>query len=190
MKKFSLHSLFEPLLSMLANLRRRDRLAIIVATCVLILFLILQLAIFPVFDRRTRLRAQIKGKLVNLNEIQQLKEEYTTLSQRAKGTDEQLKKRARSFTLFSFLDNLAGQSGIKQNIVYMKPSTTNLKNSPYVLSIVELKVQSLTMEQLLTFLYGVETSGEQVWVKRMSISKGDTKESLINSILQIETYQL
>lgn len=190
MKTLNLNSIITPLLSTMANLRRRERLAVCAAACALVLFLIVQLVIFPVFDKRARLRAQIKTKQVNLLEIQSLKAEYEKLSLRAKGADEQLKKRPKSFTLFSFLDNLAGKSGIKQNIVYMKPSTTNLKNSPYVLSIVEMKVQSLTMEQLVTLLYGVETSGEQVRIKRMSLSKGEQKEGLINAILQVETYQL
>jgi general secretion pathway protein M len=190
MKTLNLNSILAPLLSMMANLRRRERLAVIAAACALVLFLVMQVLVFPIFDKRTRLHAQISAKQVNLKEIQVLKAEYQTLSLRSKGADEQLKKRPKSFTLFSFLDNLAGKSGIKKNIVYMKPSTTNLKNSPYVLSIVEMKIQSLTMEQLLTLLYGVETSGEQVWIKRMSLSKGEKKEGLINATLQVETYQL
>lgn len=190
MKTLNLNTIITPLLSAMANLGRRERIAVIAAGCALVLFLFIQLVIFPVIDKRTRLRSQINAKRVNLIEIQSLKDEYEMLSVKTKSADEQLKKRPKSFTLFSFLDNLSGKSGIKQNIVYMKPSTTNLKNSPYVLSIVEMKIQSLTMEQLVSLLYGVETSGEQVWIKRMSLSKGEKKEGLINAILQVETYQI
>jgi len=172
------------------NLRRREKSIIIIGGVVLIVLLLLQLIIFPIFDRRVRLRDQIKTQTKVLAEIQVLKTEYETLTRSARGNESQLKKRAKSFTLFSFLDQLAGKGGIKQNIVYMKPSTTNLKNSPYALSIVELKLQSLTMEQLVSFLHGIETSTELVWIKRMSISKGEKDAGLLNSVLQVETYQL
>ena len=104
--------------------------------------------------------------------------------------DAGIKKRPKSFTLFSFIDKLAGTSGIKSNIVYMKPSTSNLKNSAYTLSMVEIKMTSLTMEQLTAFLYGIEDPANMVWIKRISISKGDKNESLLNSVLQVETFQL
>ena len=72
----------------------------------------------------------------------------------------------------------------------MKPSTSNLKNSSYTLSTVEIKLTSLTMEQLTVFLYGIEDPPNMVWIKRISISKGDKNESLLNSVLQVETFQL
>ena len=44
--------------------------------------------------------------------------------------------RTSGFTLFSFLDTLAGQAGLKDRIAYMKPSTSILEDSPFKLSIV------------------------------------------------------
>ena len=122
--------------------------------------------------------------------MQLLQAEYQSLTRNARNDEAQLKKRAKGFRLFSFLDGLAGQSNIKSNIIYMKPSTSNLKNSPYTLSTVEMKINDLTMEQLLNFLYGVENSPNMVWVKRISISRGEKEEDLLNAILQVETYQM
>ena len=122
--------------------------------------------------------------------MHQLQSEYKALTRNLVSNESQLKNRPKGFTLFSFLDTLAGKSGIKQNIIYMKPSTTNMKGSPYTLSIVEMKIDSLTMNQLVAFLHGVETSPNMVWVKRISLSKGEKNNQLINSLLQVETYQL
>lgn len=177
-------------LSMISGLNRRERFAVYGAGVALVVFLILQLIIFPVFHQRTRLRSEIISKQADLQKMHELKAEFDMLTQNNRVADSEFKKRAKNFTLFSFLDNLAGKSGIKQNIDYMKPSTSNLKNSPYVLSIVEMKLQSITMEQMVTFLHGIEMSGEQLWVKRMSLSRDDKKEGLLNSIIQVETYQL
>ena len=60
--------------------------------------------------------------------------------------------------VFSFLDQLAGQSRIKERVNYMRPSKIEQKNSPLKLSRVEMKLEAVTLEQLANFLYGVETS--------------------------------
>jgi general secretion pathway protein M len=185
---FSMASL-SSLPTMLSGLNRRERLVVYAGAAALIVFLILQLIIFPVFDKRAKLHAEIVYKRIALQEIHELKAEFDAITRTSQMADTEIKKRAKNFTLFSFLDSLAGESGIKQNIGYMKPSTSNLKNSSYVLSTVEIKLQSITMKQMVAFLHGIEMSGEHVWVKRMSLTRDDKKEGLLNSIIQVETYQ-
>jgi len=179
-----------PIRSLPVNLQPREKMIVAIAAVVLAIFIIVHLIIYPIFDRRTRLERQIVSRKSALQEIQKLQGEYETLTRQSKSSEAQLKLRPKNFTLFSFLDTLAGKSGIKQNIIYMKPSTTNLKDSPYSLSLVEVKINALTMEQLLGFLHGVETSPNMIWIKRASLSKGDKDSDLINAILQVETFQL
>ncbi len=171
------------------NLQRRDKIALSIAGAALLLFIFLQLIIFPILDRGERLQSQIKAKQKTLLEIKQLQAEFQSLTQNVRNSQAQLDTRAKGFRLFSFLDDLAGKSNIKPNIIYMKPSTTNLKNSPYSLSMVEMKIDGLTMEQLLNFLHGVESSPNMVWIKRISISRGEKEDDVLNATLQVETYQ-
>lgn len=172
------------------NLQRREKIAVMAAAVALVIFLLLEIIVFPVIDRGEELRRQIKSKTEALQEMQSLKSEYVSLSRYSIDVENGIKKRPRTFTLFSFIDKLAGTSGIKSNIVYMKPSSSNLKNSSYTLSTVEIKMNALTMEQLTTFLYGIENSANMVWIRRLTISKGDNNQSLLNSVLQVETFAL
>lgn len=172
------------------NLQRREKILIYTAGAVLLCFLVAHLIIFPILNRRTNYEAQIKSRTAQLQQMVELKGEYAALTKDLNNSQAKLKLRPKGFTLFSFLDELAGKSGIKQNIENMKPSTSNLKGSPYSLSMVEMKINSLTMEQLVSFLYGVETSTNMIWVKRISITKGEKEGQLLNSILQVETFQL
>jgi general secretion pathway protein M len=164
--------------------------AVTAAVIALAVFLVLELIVLPVIDRGAVLRQEIKSKTQALQEMYSLKTEFASLSRYSKDVENDIKKRPRSFTLFSFIDKLAGTSGIKGNIAYMKPSSSNLKNSAYTLSTVEIKLNALTMEQLTAFLYGIENSPNTVWIKRLSISRGDGNQSLLNSVLQVETFEL
>jgi general secretion pathway protein M len=186
---FSLKSIHLKSIQLPFNLQRREKIIVTTAGVVAAVLIVLQLAIFPVIDRRDRLRKQIRAQTVALGQMHDLKREYDTLTRFTRDMERQLKRRPKNFTLFSFTDRLAGQSGLKQNIVYMKPSTSNLKNSPYALSLVEIKLTSLTMLQLTTFLHGIEDPSKIVWVKRLSITKDDKKEGLINAVVQVETLQ-
>ena len=171
------------------NLKPRERFAVTIAAMVLLVLLVLQLIVFPTLDRRKRLKRTIESNTAALQEIQQLKTEYESMTRQTRNTENLLKRRSRSFTLFSFIDQLAGKVGIKNNIEYMKPSTANLKNSPLSLSMVEMKISALTIEQLTNFLYGVEDDAMMVWIKRISIQKGEKNVGLINTTLQVETIQ-
>jgi general secretion pathway protein M len=145
--------------------------------------------IFPLIDRRDHLRKEIIVKTEDVQKIQDLKAEYLLLSRSSAGMENRIKKRPKTFSLFSFIDRLAGKSNIKNNIIYMKPSTANIKNSSYKLSTVEMKLNALTMDQLTTFLHGVEDIVNVVWVKRISITRDDKNEGLLNTVLQVETFQ-
>lgn len=183
-KSFSFKSFSLPV-----NLQPRDKMALMVAAVVVGGFLILQLTVFPILDRRTRLRDDIKTSKAALAKMQLIRAEHGTLSRNTRDMDGALRRRPKNFTLFSFIDRLAGKNNIKQNITTMKPSNTNLKNSPYGLSTVEMKINALTMEQLTPFLHGIENESEMVWIKRISIAKGGKNDALLDVVLQVVTLQ-
>ena len=92
--------------------------------------------------------------------------------------------------MYAFLNRLAAEAEIKDRITNMKPTKKVQKNSPYKLSRVEMKLDAITLEQLTNYLYKIETSKNMVEVKKISISKKDKKQRLINAVLQVETYEL
>lgn len=184
LKSFSLKSFSLPI-----QMQKREKMAVTAAGIAIGILLIMQLIIFPILDRRTRLQNEIKSQTVALAEIQSLQAEYAVLTRTTSDMENQLKGRPKNFTLFSFIDRLAGKNGIKANIASMKPSTTNLKNSPYGLSTVEMKINALTMEQLAPFLHGIENNSHMVWIKRISIAKGGKNDSLLDVVIQVATLQ-
>lgn len=171
------------------NLQQREKLAITIAGIAIIIFLVIKLIIFPAINHRDSLRKKVIAKTKELQEIHELKAKYQLISSDSQSSTNRLKTRTKTFNLFSFIDRLSGRSGIKGNIISMKPSTSNIKNSSYKLSSVEMKLNALTMEQLTKFIHGVETSRNVIWIKRVTITKADKKENTINALLQIETFQ-
>jgi general secretion pathway protein M len=178
------------LLTKFNKLNKRERYAIIAAIGVVGIFLIAQLIIGPFLSRTEQKQNMLRAKAGMVEQMRQMQAEYESLTQKANISESRFRNRQRGFTLFSFLDRLAGEAGIKDRISYMKPSKKIEKNSPYKISSVEMKLEAITLEQLTNYLYGVETSENMVDVQKISISKKDIKQGLITAVLQVETVEL
>jgi hypothetical protein len=118
----------------LSKLSRREKIIVAAGGCLLALFLLIQLVIAPVFSRTAQMRRAVQSKTLILADMRSLKSEYDGLKSRAKQSEARYTRRDKGFTLFSFLDQLAGQSGIKERVNYMRPSKIEQKNSALKLS--------------------------------------------------------
>ncbi len=173
---------------MAIKLNIREKISVAVAGGAIVVFLVCQLLVFPLFDKDERLTRLIATRERQLEQIKQLQGTYRETAAKSDQMQRQLTNRRRGFTLFSFLETLAGRTGVKGNIAYMKPTTTQ-KESVYRLSMVEMKLQEITMAQLMAYLHGIETSRDMIVIKRLSISKSEQKANLINTIFQVETLE-
>lgn len=172
---------------MAIKLNKREKYSIYAAVCVICLFVILQFVVSPFLSKKDRLQRTVQAKTKTLENILAVKSEYDLVRKKAESMGSWFNKREKNFTLFSFLDELAGKAEIKDHISYMKPSTTIQKNSHYNISMVEMKLQGITLNQLILYVHMVETSKNMVQIKRLSISKTKKQEGFINTVLQVET---
>ena len=177
-------------LNKLKNLNKREKYAVYAASGLIAFFILIQVIISPIIDKRERLTRTLQAKTKTLEEMRILQSEYGIIRERAGLSKKRFEARNKDFTLFSFLDRLADKSGIKNHISYMKPSTSAREKSGYKISKVEMKLQSITLKQLTSYLHGVETSKNAVSIKRISIVKTGIKEGYVNAVLQIETVEI
>ncbi|WP_419663934.1 hypothetical protein Dvar_41690 [Desulfosarcina variabilis str. Montpellier] len=172
------------------KLNTREKISVGIAIAAIVIFLFCQFLVFPVLDKNEQLTDRIATREQQLVKIKELQTTYRETSSKAQQTQQLLKTRRQGFTLFSFLETLAGRTGVKSNIAYMKPTTTSQKDSPYRLSMVEMKLQEITMSQLLAYLHGIETARDMIVIRRLSIAKSEQKAGLINTIFQVETLEI
>jgi len=175
---------------MAKKLTRREKYSICAALGAIGLFVLFQFVIFPHMDKRKRLERAVQVKTEILAEITALKSEYDAIQKKNDQSSTRFRKREKDFTLFSFLDKLSGRAGIKENITYMKPSTTVQKNSPYKISQVEMKLQGLTLQQLTAYLHMIETSRNMIYINKLSILKTGKEKGFVDAVLQVETSEV
>ena len=174
----------------LKNLNKRERYGITLAAAAIAVFLIVVLIVEPFLSRTSAMKNSLQAKANMLREMQKLQFEFNALKQQTTVSASRFKGRQKGFSLYSFMDRLAGEAGIKDQITRMKPTKSVQKNSPYKISRVEMKLEAVTLEQLTNYLYGVETSRNMVNVKKISISKNKKTQGLLTVVLQAETVEL
>lgn len=170
------------------RMARREKLMvgglIIMATALLFFSLIVS----PLFDSRQRLQKSLAQKQVELLKIRDLQKEYQILQHTSGDIQKRLATRSANFTLFAFIEQQANAAGIKQQINYLKPSEVE-STGPLRESRVDMKLQKITLKDLVKFLEGVESYEKVVSVNRISIQEHGKEQGYLNAVLQIVTFR-
>jgi general secretion pathway protein M len=169
------------------QLAKREKYLISLAVVVIALALVIQLAIMPFVDKREQYASSVTGKQRNLQEMLSLRQEYLALQEGANIVSQKLANRPESFTLFSFLEKAAGDAGVKNNIKYMKPSASTGKG-PFKESLVEMKLERITLGQMADYLKRIESPANLVSIKRISIQSNKKETQYLDVIMQVLTF--
>ena len=70
----------------------------------------------------------------------------------------------------------------------MKPSTSQ-GTGPYKESLVEMDLNTLTLNQLVDYLFRIETNGDIIVVKRISITENKKETGLLDAKIQVMTFE-
>jgi general secretion pathway protein M len=170
------------------KLAKREKYLVSFAASAIALFLIFQFLIFPFFEERKRIQRGIRAREDGLKEMVKLGAEYQIHKKGFQGIKQILARREKGFTLFSFLEKAAGESELKGHIKYMKPSDSK-GTGPYKESMVEMKLEGITLNQLVGYLYRIESPENIVSIKRISIQENKKESGYLDTILQVLTFQ-
>jgi len=172
------------------NLSKREKNILIVGIIFVVLFFGFQFGIAPVFEKRDNLGRILKDKQKALEEMLVLKQQFAAVSNKFDADAQNLKLRQQNFSLFSFLDSLVQQSGIKENVAYMKPLTKKLEKSKYMLAVVKVKLKDVYLKEFIDFLYRIESSGNQVNITSLSMSKSGKEKLRLDILIETQTFKL
>ncbi|WP_028583027.1 type II secretion system protein GspM [Desulfogranum mediterraneum] len=169
---------------MLARLSKREKVAVSCALLALLLFVLLQLFLFPLLEKRGRLQGAISSREKQLAEMVELEQRYQDFSRKNQSLAKLLEQRDKGFSLFSFVESSAADSGVKGNIAYMKPAEIS-DNELLEQSFVEMKLQAISIVQLVSFLEKIESPRQVVGIRRVSIQENSKAEGTLDVTVQI-----
>jgi len=169
------------------QLAKREKYFIALAVIFVVFAVVIQFAVMPFFEKRERFKSNVTVKQNELQQMLALRQEYLLLQRGSDTLSQRLTGRSKNFTLFSFLEKAAGDAGIKENIKSMKPSASTGKG-PFKESLVEMKLERITLGQMVGYLKLIESPDKLVSIKRISIQSNKKETQFLDAILQVLTF--
>ena len=175
-------------MNFLQNLQLREKLFVLGAVVAILLALVFWLVIDPMLAYSTRLERQIIAAEHQLRELRTLQQEYLRQKQVLDQLNARL-KRQHNFALFSKLEELAKQTGIRDKLLYMKPALST-PSELYQEEAVEIKMEGVTLKQLVRYLQQVENVPQFLKIKRLHLKPRMDNRQLLTAIFRISTFTL
>lgn len=147
-----------------------------------------QFAFAPYFEARQKVRSAIVSSEKALRELSVLGAEYGVLRARSEKIKRLIEGRPPGFSLFSYLEKQAELAAVKTNIRSINPFKSS-STGGFEETGVEMKLDKVTMKQLVDFLYFVESPEEMVRIRKASIYKMKESPEYLSVLIQVFTYQ-
>jgi len=155
---------------------------------ILVALLFYFIVISPALSKQEALAKNIAKRKQDLVRISEIKAKWQNFQKDRSDVQEAIKGRG-GFTLLSYLEAVTREIGIDQRIQYIKPVTFPEGEGKLKPEGIEISLDGINMEQLVSFLYKIEYSGKLLHVKRIKILRASKeKTSLLKVTLQVNTY--
>jgi hypothetical protein len=154
---------------------------------VLAVALLLEFAVFPLWEAKVKMQKSITGNSRKLDDVLKLDAEFALQGARIAQIKQTLAARRADFTLFSHLEKKAQAARVKGSIKQMN-SVPGIKSAAFEEALVEMKLEKLTLKQLTDFLYQVESPSEMIKIKRITVGKMKESPEYISAQLLVVSY--
>jgi general secretion pathway protein M len=171
------------------KLGRREKLVIIAGGVAVVLLLFYRFGLSPAIERMRMLDRLVAIKERDLHQMKTLRETYLAQKRLMEEVNRSLAQRGQDFAIFSFLEDLANKTGIKNNIMYMKPALTT-PGELFRESSVEMRLEGIALQQLTRYLYDIELAPQLLRVRRMHIKPRPANPDLLDVTFQVSTFYL
>ncbi len=149
--------------------RMNKRQMLLAAAALIIgLLAVAQWGVAPLASHYQGLDREIAQNRQRLESLLELRQEYEKTRSMARDQGE-AQARAEDFSLFSFLDNLAQEQGIKDRIAFMRPSTEEVSEG-LERETVSLRLQDVDTSELIPWIYHLENADVPIRVEELTIS--------------------
>ncbi len=166
------------------NLTRREKQTIAAGAVLFGLIIAFQIFVRPAIERVRTLRRVVSDKQQLLGELRAKSQMYKAVSRELEKIQLEMQRQPEGRKILSFVERIQKESGLMQKVVYMKPSTMTV-NDIYERTTIEIKLQNITLDQLIRFLLKIESSELTIGIRTLEIKRGLTDSGLLDTTIQL-----
>lgn len=151
--------------------------------------LILEFGLFPFWEAQGKNKQAVQINQKKLNEIIRIDNEFALQEVKAAKVKKVMASRSADFSLFSYVEKKAVLAAVKGNIKNMS-SSRGTQTANFEESLIDIRLDKITIKQLTDFLYYAESPADLVRVKRITVSKMKESPEYLSVQMQLASFQM
>jgi len=171
------------------RLTAREKLLAVASAIFILAWVLFTFALKPAMARVETLSRVIPQKQADLQRLRARSKEYIFLRDSLYDLRTKVTSQDQTFELLPSLESLIQQGGLEERTVSMKQQELPLDENYYE-RIVQIRLESLTLEQLVDLLQKLESSEVLVKVKILHVKKNPTSANMLDSMIEIHNPKL
>ncbi len=144
-------------------------------------------AVDPLIERSARLDRKIVQRQEDLARVSRLGADYQAIADQVTGLDQRVTAPG-SFSLLSFLEETASTQQMRNRLTSIRPQPTQTL-APYREVTAEVKLESITLAQVVSYLDALDRAPQRVRVKLLRLKTRYADPKLLDGSLLVSTYE-
>lgn len=172
------------------RLMRRERLLVIAVVVSVVLWMLFKFGVKPALARIETLNRVIPEKQRELIVLRAKSEDYVSRRDSLNDLRKHVASQDQAVELLPFLESLVQECGLSENDVAMDWDVRQL-DQDYQEAIVQIRLQNVTLKQLVDFLSKIEGSRRILAkTKTLHIQRNPTNANMLDSVIEIHSPRL
>ena len=168
------------------QLTRREKTVVIAGACFLTLLVVVQFVVRPTAERISMLRRVVADKREVLTDLRAGTSEYQALTEEIEQLRSMISRQQESRTMLSAIERIGEASGLSENVLSLKPTTVTM-DEEYEETVVEIRLDRITLAQLVEFLGKLESLGRAGGIKGLDVRRAERSEGALRAVVQLAT---
>ena len=164
------------------KLAKREKLFIGATGCIIGIFLIMKLALFPFFHSKDRMEKDtevLKSAITDMWKIDTLRQASTEASAKSASTMEE--------SMLVFMENAASSAGFK--LPKTRTSESSKEENGYKEEFNSFTLKAVTWPQLIDFLVRIEKPEKNIFINNITIKDSKGQEGYLEAEIRLMTYK-
>lgn len=161
----------------------REQLFVIIGGLAIVAALLYLAVLLPYRNTLARLDSRIAAHSRQLQEAQSLRLDYLALQQELAQLERHLDNRTETSAL-TLIETLAVNSAGRENLVSMRPQAP-VSGSRFITESVEIRLEKLTLRQVVELLRGVESAQTPMQVRNLQLKQRFDNRALLDASMTI-----
>ena len=168
------------------DLTKREKTLVVGGILFLAILLGLQFVVRPAMEQVTTLRRVVADKRETLIRLRAMSVEYEKLEGEVSRLRSMIERQDQGPGILTTVERLRETAGLSENALSLKPTTVTMDDG-YQETVVEIRLEGITLAQLVRFLSQLESLELAGGIKSLEVRHADRSPGSLRAVVQLAT---